>query len=32
MKQGEIVAIGPRERFYATPEHAYSRALIDAAQ
>jgi ABC-type glutathione transport system ATPase component len=31
MKQGEIVEIGPRERFYATPEHAYSRALIDAA-
>jgi ABC-type oligopeptide transport system ATPase subunit len=31
MKQGEIVEIGPRERFYATPKHAYSRALIDAA-
>ena len=31
MKEGEIVEIGPRERFYAEPEHEYSRALLAAA-
>ena len=31
MKEGEIVEIGPRERFYAEPEHEYSRTLLAAA-
>ena len=31
MKAGEIVEIGPRERFYGEPEHEYSRALLAAA-
>ena len=31
MKEGEIVEVGPRERFYAEPEHEYSRTLLAAA-
>jgi ABC-type glutathione transport system ATPase component len=31
MKEGEIVEIGPRERFYGRPQHEYSRALLAAA-
>ena len=31
MKEGEIVEIGPRERFYAEPDHEYSRTLLSAA-
>ena len=31
MRQGEIVELAPRERFYAEPEHDYSRALLAAS-
>ena len=31
MREGEIVEIGPSERFYGQPEHEYSRALLAAA-
>ncbi len=31
MRQGEIVELGPTERFYGQPEHEYSRALLAAA-
>jgi ABC-type glutathione transport system ATPase component len=31
MRQGEIVELAPRERFYAQPEHDYSRALLAAS-
>jgi ABC-type glutathione transport system ATPase component len=31
MKAGEIVELGPRQRFYGEPEHEYSRALLAAA-
>ena len=31
MRDGEIVETGPRERFYAEPDHEYSRALLSAA-
>jgi len=31
MKEGEIVEIGPRDRFYGEPQHDYSRALLAAS-
>ena len=31
MRQGEILELAPRERFYAEPEHEYSRALLAAS-
>ena len=31
MREGEIVEIGPSERFYGRPEHECSRALLAAA-
>jgi ABC-type glutathione transport system ATPase component len=30
MREGEIVEIGSRDQFYDTPEHPYSRGLVDA--
>jgi ABC-type glutathione transport system ATPase component len=30
MKQGEIVEVGPSETVFANPQHAYTRALLDA--
>ena len=30
MYRGEIVEAGPVERIFATPEHDYTRALLDA--
>jgi ABC-type glutathione transport system ATPase component len=31
MRQGEIVEMAARERFFGEPEHEYSRALLAAA-
>ena len=30
MLKGEVVESAPAETFYGTPEHPYSRALMDA--